>query len=98
MRHFMNLVESVPSEIEIERAIDQLICCLEAYGYIVAMAPIAGQENDFLAALRDAVSKIQALESIYVKRYRFRRMSPKMLSAIHKSLPDPGFGIAIKRE
>jgi hypothetical protein len=81
---------------EQERHIENLEGTLRYFGYAVDMEPIPGAEDDVIAALRRALSRVESVLAANAKRFGFRGTSKPALAALHRDLPQPGWGVEVR--
>ena len=79
-----------------EYHIENLEGTLRYFGYAVDMEPIPGAEDDFIAALRQALSRVESVLAANAKRFGFRGTSKRARAALHRDLPQPGWGIELR--
>lgn len=64
-------------------------------GYQVIGQPIPGEEHLWLKTLQEGFALVEKNTAFYQKRYRYRGLSKNLLDALHRSLPEPCFGVII---
>lgn len=88
------MIDPAPSPIH--ASIEALTGIIEAHGYIVVMEPVPGMEGAFREALRHALGTITAVMVFNEHRFDYRGRSKAALTALHRDLPEPGWGIEIR--
>ncbi len=80
-----------------ERQIDQLQDHLWGSGYVVMMEPIAGEEEAFIAALRDGLRRVEEVLAHNARTHGMRGKSKRAMAALHRDLPQPTWGVEISQ-
>jgi hypothetical protein len=65
------------------------------YGYVVTADPIPGQEETFLATLRDGLVLINQHMIANARSWGTRGRSKAALANLHRTLPEPVWGVEI---
>jgi len=73
--------------------IERLSYAFEAYGYFVDAQPLEGQEENFAKHLEEGLTKVEKLFNYNAKAYGFRGKSKQALDSLHRSLPEPVWGV-----
>lgn len=76
--------------------IERLTYAFEAYGYFVDAQPIEGQEEEFTNHLAEGLAKVEKIFNYNAKQYGFRGKSKRAMDSLHKSLPEPVWGVGVK--
>lgn len=73
--------------------IERYVDAIDAHGYAVVIDPIEGQEDLYIASLREALDKILGAAAFLSKQYGYRGLSKNMLAALATQMPSPVWGI-----
>ena len=76
--------------------IERLTYAFEAYGYFVDAQPIEGQEELFADSLAEGLAKVEEIFKFNADNYGFRGKSKRALESLHRSLPNPVWGVSVK--
>lgn len=76
--------------------IERLTYAFEAYGYAVDAQPMPGREEQFAAALAEGFAKVENTFAFQAKHYGFRGKSRRAMDALHRSLPEPVWGVVVQ--
>ena len=76
--------------------IERLTYAFEAYGYFVDAQPIEGEEETFANHLQEGFNKVEELFNYNAKQYGFRGKSKRAIEILHRSLPEPVWGVGIR--
>lgn len=76
--------------------IERLTYAFEAYGYFVYAQPIEGKEEEFASHLTEGLAKVEEVFKFNAKYYGFKGKSKRAMESLHKSLPEPIWGVNIR--
>jgi hypothetical protein len=76
--------------------IETYTAALSAYGYVVMMEPIPGEETTFGNTLAVAFAKVESTMLHHARQHGYRGKSKAALAALHAALPEPTWGVELK--
>lgn len=85
-----------PSEIDtdISLKIENVVGGLRNYGYLVAVKPLPGREQEYYKALRDGLLKIDVAIESYRRHFGVRGTNTKRIrEMLWRDLPEPCWGV-----
>jgi hypothetical protein len=67
----------------------------KSYGYVVTADPIPGEEETFMRTLREGLLEIAHHMTANARSYGTRGKSKKALANLHRTLPEPVWGVEV---
>lgn len=74
-------------------AIENVTAGLRGYGYRVLTRPLPGEERAYYDHLRRGLQKVEKFVDYLHQNRNCRGKSKRTLSILHRSLPDPAWGV-----